>query len=369
MIVSKLSLVNFKNYKQLSCDFNPRINCLLGNNGEGKTNILDAIYLSAFCKSYFNAIDSHNIRFDEDMFMIQTEFSQNNESDEVLCSVKKGRKKVFKRNKVDYTKLSDHIGRYPVIMITPYDSNLVLGGSDLRRKFLDTIISQVDPGYLNHLVAYNKVLDQRNALLKNTPYGKEINLEVIDIYDGQLIHYGSAIAKSRGEFVRKNLIPRFNDLHKIISEGKESVSLEYISAVDNGNYEMALKSALDKDRSVQYTTVGIHKDDLLFQIEGYPLKKFGSQGQQKSYLIALKLAYYLYIKDQLKLKPIMLLDDIFDKLDRNRVMALLSMVTDETQAGQVFITDTSLDRVPAILDELEKEYTAFEVKGGDLNEA
>ncbi len=369
MIVSKLSLVNFKNYKQLSCAFNPHINCLLGDNGEGKTNVLDAIYISSFCKSYFNAIDSHNIRFEEEMFMVQTEFSHDDEVDEVLCSVKKGRKKVFKRNKVDYTKLSDHIGRYPVIMITPYDSNLVLGGSDLRRKFLDTIISQVDPTYLNHLMAYNKVLDQRNALLKNTPYGKEINLEVIDIYDSQLIQYGSAIAKARGEFVRDNLIPKFNELHKTISDGKEQVNLTYLSSVEDGKYEMALKSALDKDRSVQHTTVGIHKDDLLFQIEDYPLKKFGSQGQQKSYLIALKLAYYLYIKSQLKLKPILLLDDIFDKLDKNRVMALLRLVTDEEQSGQVFITDTSLDRVPTILDELNKEYTAFEVKGGELNEA
>lgn len=367
MRLSALSLLNFKNYSELDVSFGGSINCLLGNNGQGKTNVLDAIHLMSFCKSYFNPIDSQCIRFDQDYFMVQGEFAKDDERDLITCSVKKGRKKTFKKNKSDYEKLADHIGRYPVVMITPFDSNLVLGGSEMRRKFLDTVISQFDKLYLSSLISYNKVLDQRNALLKKTPYGEPIDLEMIDIYDQQLIALGKDIYTKRKDFIEQDLIKSFKKLYKLISNGLEIPALEYISNVDLNAYEPALKNALDKDRATGYTNVGTHKDDLFFGIDGYPLKKFASQGQQKSFLLALKLAYYKSLQKKMAVRPILLLDDIFDKLDKQRVEALMDIIADD-KMGQTFITDTSLTRVPAILSERKIEHKVFQVSEGGLNE-
>lgn len=368
MHLSKLSLLNFKNYEQVDLSFKKGLNCILGDNGEGKTTILDAIYVLSFCKSYFNAIDSHSIRFGEDYFMVQGSFSNKNDEDEITCTVRKGRKKVFKRNKADYDKLSDHIGRYPVVMITPYDSNLILGGSEIRRKFIDSILSQVDKVYLSNLVAYYKVLEQRNALLKSVDYGKSINMELLNLYDDQLIHHGKLIWQTRKSFIESQLIPRFRIMHEALSEGKEEVLLVYESQISDTIYESKFKSSLDKDRATQYTNVGIHKDDLAFVIEGHSIKKFGSQGQQKTYLLALKLAYYEYMLEEMDVEPILMLDDVFDKLDRHRVMALLKLVTNKAD-GQVFLTDTSANRVPEILTELGKSSNDITIKEGGAIEA
>ena len=369
MQLQSISLVNFKNYEQSDIAFDGGINCLLGDNGEGKTNVLDAIHVLSFCKSYFNAIDSHSIQFDKDFFMVQGVFKQGEVEDTIHCSVKKGRKKVFKRNKSDYDRLADHIGRYPVVMITPFDSNLILGGSDIRRRFMDSIISQFDKSYLSSLMHYNRTLEQRNAFLKSLEPRATLNLEMLDVFDDQLIASGTVIWKKRYDFINETIQPLFTELYKEISGEKEQVKLVYHSQIDDQVYESRLKGSLDKDRMTQYTNVGIHKDDLLFEIgEGYPLKKFASQGQQKSYLLALKLAYYRCLINQMEQTPILLLDDVFDKLDRHRVMALLNMVVDQ-EGGQVFITDTALDRVPDILKELGKPCKVFHVTTGSVNEA
>jgi len=217
-------------------------------------------------------------------------------------------------------------------------------------------------------MAYNKVLDQRNALLKSTPYGKELNLEVLDIYDNQLVSYGTVIHNKRKDFVNDHFLEAFNRLYKQISGNKETVELIYASSVSAEHYESQLKDALDKDRATQYTNVGIHKDDLHFQIESYPLKKFASQGQQKSFLLALKMAYYHSLKNQIDKKPILLLDDVFDKLDKERVLALMDIVASD-EVGQTFITDTNLDRVPEVLSKLGVKHSVYHIKTGGIYEA
>ena len=368
MEIQSLSLVNFKNYSQLDLTFDAGLNCLLGDNGEGKTNVLDAIHVLSFCKSYFNPIDSQSIKFEQDFYMVQGEFNKDDAADLVTCSVKRGRKKSFKRNKSEYDRLADHIGRYPVVMVTPYDSNLILGGSDIRRRFMDSIISQYDRKYLQALISYNKVLDQRNAYLKQSGKGGKLEMDVLDVLDQQMVSFGSVISEQRKSFMEEILQPLFEEFYQQLSQGQESVNLTYSSQVNKSNFELKLKESYDKDKITQYTNVGIHKDDLIFSITDHPLKKFGSQGQQKSYLLALKLAYYKCIHQKLQTRPILLLDDIFDKLDRSRVMSLLGLIISE-EIGQVFISDTSLERVPEILKELGQSCKVFHIKEGDAKEA
>ena len=368
MNLQSLSLINFKNYEQADIAFSPAVNCLLGDNGEGKTNVLDAIHILSFCKSYFNPIDSQSIKFDTDFYMVQGKFSSGQIEDDITCSVKRGRKKTFKRNQSQYDRLADHIGRYPVVMITPYDSDLILGGSEIRRKFMDSIISQYDRDYLQSLIGYNKTLDQRNAYLKQVPPNKDLDLSLIDALDQQLVAKGILVHKRRKTFIEDLILPVFQDLYSVLSDGKEKVSLLYQSQIAEDSYEAKLKESLGKDKLTQYTNVGVHKDDLIFGISDHQLKKFGSQGQQKTFLIALKLAYYRCIKEKLSLDPILLLDDIFDKLDKKRVMALLKLVMADS-VGQTFITDTSADRIPDILSEMDQSFKTFHIKNGEVHEA
>ena len=366
MYLTHLSILNFKNCTDISVDLNQSVNCFLGNNGEGKTNLLDAIYYLSNTKSYFNSIDSQNIKFGEPFFVAQGEFSINDERTSIYCGVKKGAKKQFKFNKKNYTKLAEHIGKFPVVIITPYDSNLILEGSETRRKFLDRLISQFNKPYLDNLISYNKLLSHRNATLKQMSENQNFNADLLAVIDFQLVEKGNFVHQERKRFLEE-FIPVFNRFYNDISNQKEVVSLTYTSTLNDNSFEQLLKDNVHKDRAVTYTTKGIHRDDLEFKIMGdYSLKKFASQGQQKSFLIALKLAQFEYIKQKKGFSPILLLDDIFDKLDESRVNYILQMIA-QHKLGQTFITDTSLTKASEILTKLNVDFKSFEIKNGSLS--
>ena len=366
MHLAKLSLLNFKNCLEVSFDFSERVNCFLGNNGQGKTNILDAIHYLSYTKSYFNSIDSQNISFDHPFFVIQGEFNLDNENHQLYCGMKRGEKKTFRKNKKTYSRLADHIGLLPVVMITPYDSNLVLEGSEIRRKFMDALISQFDRDYLESLIFYNKILSQRNTLLKKWADNGIFHKDLLEIIDVQLIEKAKTIHETRSNFL-KSFIPEFNEYYNKIAQVDEKVELVYESSLNHSLMKDILANNLEKDRRIKYTSDGIHRDDLLFKINDHPLKKYGSQGQQKSFLIALKLAKFNFIREKKGFTPILLLDDIFDKLDLNRVNYLVDLIEKE-KLGQTFITDTDLDKVPGILNALKVDYKAFEINQGNSKE-
>ena len=357
MYLRKLSLVNFKNFDSKTFNFEKKINCFVGQNGVGKTNILDAIYYLSFTKSYFNPIAVQNIQHTKNFFMVEGEYTINDRRETIICSLKKGQKKLLKRNGKAYDKFSEHVGQIPLVIISPYDRDLVTDGSDARRKFIDGVISQQDKTYLQDLIAYNKVLSQRNALLKYFAANRTFDAVNLEVYNEQLISYGSNIFDKRRSFLEK-FIPIFNTKYQIISNDKEQVDLIYKSQLLISSYRDLLNKNLEKDKILQYTTVGIHKDDLSFEIGNYPVKKFGSQGQQKSYLIALKFAQFEFIKKQSNLIPILLLDDIFDKLDEHRVSQIIDLVNKD-EFGQIFITDTHSERIEKILEQSNKSYQIY----------
>ena len=359
MYLQKLSLVNFKNFDSKTFEFEEKINCFVGQNGIGKTNILDAIYYLSFAKSYFNPVAVQNIQHHKDFFVVEGDYSINDRKEKIICSLKKGQKKILKRNGKAYEKFSDHVGQVPLVIISPSDRDMVTDGSDSRRKFIDGVISQQDKSYLKGLIAYNKVLSQRNALLKYFAANRTFDAINLEVYDDQLIAFGSAIFKKRKEFLEQ-FIPIFNHKYQIISNENEEVNLIYKSQLLSSTYKDLLKNSLGKDKMLQYTTVGIHKDDLSFEIGDYPIKKFGSQGQQKSYLIGLKFAQFEFIKQQSNLIPILLLDDIFDKLDESRVSQIIELV-DNDEFGQIFITDTHSDRIKNIIQRSNKSYQIFKI--------
>ncbi len=360
MYLQELSLINFKNYSQIELEFSPKINCFIGQNGVGKTNLLDAIYYLSMCKSYLNPVDSQNIQYDQDFFVIQGNYLRQEKNEHIYCGLKRNRKKQFKRNKKEYPKLSDHIGLLPIVMISPTDNSLILEGSEERRKFMDSVISQYDKEYLDQLIRYNRALAQRNKLLKNFYQNRTFDKESIDIWDEQLITLGEKIYSVRVKFVEE-LIPIFQNYYSRISGNKEQVQLIYDSQIHEGEFRQLLKDAVDKDRIVQHTTVGIHKDDLVLTLEKYPIKKAGSQGQQKTYLVSLKLAQFDFIKQISGFKPILLLDDIFDKFDKQRVRQIIELVA-ENHFGQIFITDTNRDRLEDILDEIKIQHHSFVIE-------
>lgn len=364
MFIKNLQLVNFKNYSEAELNFSPEFNCIVGENGSGKTNILDAIYYLSMCKSYLNPIDSQNIKFDESFFLLQSFWEKNDKTSEVYCSTKKGQKKIVKRNKVTYEKLAEHIGLFPVVMISPYDRNLISEGSELRRKWIDGTISQFDKPYLDILMRYAKVLSQRNALLKNKQKTGFFDAESFEVWDEQLVSLGNKISKKRLAFL-ETFIPLFQHFYNFLGNSKEQVQLDYVSQLQSNDFTQLLKERRRKDEIMGYTTVGVHRDDLAFMLNGNPIKKFGSQGQQKSYLIALKLAQYEYLKKSLNVAPILLLDDIFDKLDQNRVKKLMELVANDT-FGQVFVTDTSEDRLKNIFQNIDKGVQFFSVSDAKI---
>jgi len=359
MFLKTISLINYKNFDSAEFEFDPKINCLVGPNGVGKTNVLDSIYHLSFGKSYFNPITSQNINHEGDFFVIDGNFEKNQREEHILVSAKRGQKKVIKRNNKPYEKFSEHIGFIPAVMISPGDRDLILEGSETRRKFIDGVISQSDQEYLNSLLLYNKIIVQRNALLKFFAANSKFDRDTLDIYNGQLSEYGGKIFRKRSAFL-EDFIPIFNSRYAEITNAKEKVSIEYQSRLFDKPLLDLLEDNLQKDMMLQYTSVGIHKDDLNFEIAGHPIKKFGSQGQQKSFLIALKLAQFDFIKNINKANPILLLDDIFDKLDEQRVAHIVALVAGN-DLGQIFISDTHAERTEKVVKESNQTYKIFKL--------
>ena len=377
LILHKLSLVSFKNYAHAEVTFSPRFNCIVGANGEGKTNLLDAIHYLSFTKSYFNPIDSQNVLHDAPLFVIQGEFMQGKNSDEVYCAQKKGERKLVKLNKKDISRFADHIGMFPVVMASPTDIDLVLEGSERRRKFADSIISQYDKEYLEEIIAYTKVLLQRNAQLKQFSKNGNFDLDSLKIWDAQLVEPGNRIFKKRKEFSAE-FEPVFQKYYELLSGGKEKVQIAYQSQLDKGDFEAQLNEAQEKDKVMEYTTLGVHKDDWEFRMsaeglssssagEKFPVKKFASQGQQKSFLLAVKLAQFEFVKKRKKVIPILMLDDIHDKLDEQRVKRLIELVGSD-DFGQVFITDTGKERIQKLFKGMDVEMKIFKVQKGNISE-
>ncbi|HET6557415.1 MAG TPA: DNA replication/repair protein RecF [Prolixibacteraceae bacterium] len=364
MYIQELSLVNFKNIEHAEFKFTDGLNCFIGNNGAGKTNLMDAIYYLSFCKSFLNPVDAQNIRFDEEYFMIQGRYSRLESEEVIYCGLKKNQKKIFKRNQKEYKKLSEHIGLLPVIIITPIDTNLISGGSEERRRFIDSVISQYDAVYLDNLIRYNRALQQRNNLLKQFSGSSSFSVDLIEIWDDQLVKYGRMIHQERQSFINR-LIPVFQQYYQLISGGKETVGLKLQSDLLTNEYEQLLKDTLGKDRMLQYTSTGIHKDDFEFTLAGYPIRKFGSQGQKKTYLVALKLAQFDFMKEISGLTPILLLDDIFDKLDAGRVEQIVKLVADD-HFGQIFITDTNREHLDTMIASLDAEFRIFNISEGQV---
>ena len=360
MFLRKINLLNFKNYPEASLELEPGVNALVGGNGEGKTNLLDAIHYLSMCKSYFNPVDAQNIRFGEDFFVVQGLFEIDGVSESISCGLKRNQKKVFKRNQKEYDRLADHIGFVPVVMISPTDTILITEGSEERRKFLDSIISQFDKKYLDDLINYSRVLSQRNAYLKHSALHRNFDTDSLLIWDEQMIPLAERIYEVRTKFI-KELVPIFKEFYKVISGNREDIDIRYESHLSKGNLRDLLDMGREKDRALQYSTTGIHKDDLTFLISDVPVRRYASQGQQKSFLIALKLAQFNFVAAEKGCPPILLLDDIFDKLDDNRVTRLMELVCQEN-FGQLIITDSHIGRLKDIFKSLGIHLPVFHVQ-------
>ena len=357
MYLKKISLFNYKNFSEANFDFDTKINCFVGKNGVGKTNVLDAIYHLSYGKSYFNPLAVQNIKHGEEFFVIDGAFEKNERDEQIVCSLKKGQKKILKRNSKQYEKFSDHIGFIPLVIISPADRDLIVEGSETRRKFIDSVISQLDSHYLQQLIQYQKILSQRNALLKYFALNHVFETDTLNIYNEQLNGLGQSIFEKRKDFIA-DFIPIFNKHHQAITGSAETVQLVYESNLHEKNLLTLLQENINKDRALHYTSVGIHRDDLSFEIDHYSIKKFGSQGQQKSFLIALKLAQFEFVKKQSGENPILLFDDIFDKLDESRVEKIVEMVNND-DFGQLFISDTHPERTEAIIKSTHQSYKIF----------
>lgn len=365
MYLQQINLTNYKNYNgntNNKLEFSPGFNFLVGQNGAGKTNLLDAVYYLCFCKSYFSSTDAQNVHHGKDFFRVEGTFDLNGQPENICAKFGAGRKKEFNRNGVAYERLSEHIGLLPLVMIAPDDTALIKDGSEERRKALDTAISQINKPYLDALIAYNKVLQQRNALLKNFAERNYFNLQLLETYNAQLTAPATVIFQTRQQ-ITTQLTPIIEQFYCQLSQHQETVNCLYQSPLHGKNFAQLLTNNLPTDRQLQRTTEGVHKDDLEFTINGYPLKKFGSQGQQKSFLIAFKLAIYQLIAQYSGKLPLLLLDDIFDKLDEQRTAQLVQMVN-TPNFGQVFISDTQLNRMKAIFDKFAVPYQIFHINNG-----
>ncbi len=371
MILQRLSIINYKNIAEATLDFSPKINCFIGQNGAGKTNVLDAIYFLSFCRSAQTALDSQVIRHDQPFFVLEGEYlseelrvKSEESSLSIYCGMKRGTKKHFKRDKKEYKRLSEHIGLIPLVHVSPGDTLLIEGGSEERRKLMDMVISQLERPYIESLNRYNKVLLQRNAMLKDED--QEPDPEVLDILEEQMAAEGEYIYERRRAFVDK-LVPLFQEFYNRISGGHEVVSLSYSSHCQRGPLLEVIRRDRMKDRAVGYSLHGIHRDDLEFLLDGHPMRREGSQGQQKTFVISLKLAQFAFLKrTNARTTPLLLLDDIFDKLDATRVEQIVSLVSEEA-FGQIFITDTNRDHLNQILASSSPDYKIFHVNNGCIN--
>lgn len=362
MVLKHLSVVNYKNIRQAELSFSPQINCFFGNNGMGKTNLMDAIYYLSFCKSHLNTPDHQVITLSEEMAVLQGEYDIDGRQEELFCAIRRKQRKVFKRNKKEYNKLSEHIGLLPLVLISPADTDLIQGGSDERRRFLDLIISQRNKNYLHALIQYNKALLQRNTLLKEGA----MDASLYEVLEMQLVRYGELIHQVRAALIEE-LLPLFNHYHQQICRSAEEVGLQYASPLDAASLEELLRTNRERDRILGYTSVGIHKDDLEMTLGEALIRRIGSQGQQKTYLIALKLAQFALLAQGGNTTPLLLLDDIFDKLDAQRVAQIIQVVGDGL-FGQIFLTDTNRKYLDEILATLQSDYALFEIENGQAQQ-
>ena len=370
MIIDKISILNFKNIEEAELSFSPKMNCFFGDNGMGKTNLLDALYYLSFTKNYTNLIESQLIMHERDFAVLQGYYTDNESIEEIYCGIKRKQKKVFKRNKKEYERLSEHIGLIPLVMISPADSELIQGGSDERRKFVDMLICQYDKEYMRALIHYNKVLQQRNALLRMNPPSSPLKVEkeneIFSIWEEQMSVSGQIIYEKRKSWL-ETFLPVFQDYYRIISNENEKVNLTYESHLSQASFADLLREKRTRDQLLGYTSTGIHKDDFHFLLDEYLIRKIGSQGQNKTYLIALKLAQFNLLVQKGSSVPILLLDDLFDKLDAKRVEQIIQLVS-LPAFGQIFITDTNRKYLDEILTGMPHNYKLFYVEKGLIHE-
>lgn len=365
MILKQISIINYKNLQSVTLDLSAKMNCFIGHNGVGKTNFLDAVYYLSFCRSAYNSIDSQLICHDQDFFVVEGQYTNElGDEESVYCGMKRGTKKHFKRNKKEYKRLSQHIGLIPLILVSPADSTIIDGASEERRRLMDMVISQYDNTYIEALSNYNQAHQQRNALLKME---QEPDVSLMDLWEEEMARQGELVYAKREQFIRE-FIPIFQDIYQAISGGHEQVSLRYVSHCQRGPLLDVIRRDRMKDRAVGYSLHGIHRDDLEMLLDGYEMKREGSQGQNKTYVLALKLAQFDFLKRTAsKTTPLLLLDDIFDKLDSRRVERIVQLVSGENY-GQIFITDTNRDHLDKILSAGSSDYKLFEVESGEVME-
>lgn len=365
MILKKLSILNYKNISEATLELSPKINCFIGRNGMGKTNVLDAVYYLSFCRSANNPIDSQVIRHDQQFFVLEGEYSDGSEnSEQIYCGMKRGTKKHFKRNKKEYKRLSEHIGLIPLVVVSPSDTLLIEGTSEERRRLMDIVISQYDRSYIDVLARYNNAHQQRNTMLKMED--QEPDPLLMQLWEEQMAEAGEALYAKRTAFIDE-LVPVFQEYYQRISGGTERVGLRYVSHCQRGPLLEVIQRDRMKDRAVGYSLHGVHRDDLEFTLSDHPMRREGSQGQNKTYVIALKLAQFDFLKRTAsKTTPLLLLDDIFDKLDASRVEQIVRLVSGDS-FGQIFITDTNRDHLDQILGNSSLDYKIFHVENGEIN--
>lgn len=361
MLLNSINILNYKNIGEAELSFSPKINCFIGDNGMGKTNLLDAIYFLSFCKSHSNSIDSQNILHDADYFMLNGQYTLNDLPEEIYCGMKRKQKKQFKRNKKEYERLSDHIGLMPLVLVSPDDDALISDGSEERRKFIDGVISQYNKTYLQHLLQYNNALKQRNALLK---LETKVDEELFEIWEDLMVSNGNYIYEQRKLFIHE-FVPIFQNIYTQISGDNEKISLTYESQHDTGDIITKMQATRERDKILGYSTQGIHKDELEMLLETYPIKRVGSQGQNKTFLISLKLAQYYFLQKAHNFSPILLLDDIFDKLDSKRVNQIIQLVS-SPNFGQIFISDTNREHLDDLLLQIKQDVSIFTVQNGEF---
>ncbi len=358
MILDRLSIHNFKNIAQAQLEFSPKVNCFLGNNGMGKSNLLDAIYYMSFCKSFAGITDPMLVRRGEDFLMVQAHYLRRGVEEDLSLGLTKGKRKTFKRSGKEYQRLSAHIGVFPLVMVSPQDSDLIRGDSECRRRFMDMVISQSDHRYLDELIRYNRCLEQRNKLLRDGAVDPALYMAVEMMMDATASYIHSA---------RKAWVERLSDIfssyYTAIAGDGEQVSLSYRSGLNEASMQQMLDSARRRDEMMRHTTVGPHRDDIEMMLDGMPMRRTGSQGQCKTYTIALRLAQYDFIKASCSMKPLLLLDDIFDKLDASRVERIMEIVSRDL-FGQIFITDTNRDHLDEIMSRTSGDYRMWHVADG-----
>jgi len=359
-----IRLINFKNYNDVHVQCSPGINCIVGVNGSGKTNLIDAIYYLSLTKSAFNTIDIQNINHEEEFFTIIGKFQAAGKKHEIHCSQKRSKKKKFRFDNNKYERLSDHIGIFPIVLIAPNDNDIIREGNEFRRKFFDSLLSQIDNQYLKDLIAYNHNLRQRNGLLKFFSDNLTIDSDLLEPYNKILYDLGKNIYEKRIHF-SEIYLPIFEEKYRYISGNKESASIKYTSQFDDAGIKDLIEQSLDLDLALRRTSVGVHKDTWEFAIEGRGLKKFGSQGQQKTFGIALKIAQFDIVKKEKGFAPVLMLDDIFDKLDDDRIHSLMEMVAKD-YFSQIFLTDARPKRTRSILSSLNLRANIITVNDGQI---